>query len=167
MKRLVLTALGLAALTACASPATYAPQTSPRGQGFSEQRIENDRVRVTFRGAGSDNLINDYALLRAADLTLHEGYDWFHVVGRSQESAGYSSGPHMSVGVGGTNYGGHRGHGSAVGVGIGTGFDLGPGPMRTVTLEVKFGKGPRPDDRDAYDARSVSQSIRAHMGPPR
>src|SRR5436189_3527554 len=106
MKRLVLLSLCAAALTACATPAVYAPQTSPRGSGFSEQRIESDRVRVSFHGAGPASLINDYALLRAADLTLQEGYEWFHVVGRSEESAGYSSGPHMSVGAGGTNFGG-------------------------------------------------------------
>jgi hypothetical protein len=161
MKRLVLPAICVLALSACATPVTYAPATSPRSSGFTEQRIEADRVRVTFRGAGTDAQINDYALLRAADLALQEGYDWFQIVSRSRDVAG-SSGPRVSIGTGSTSYGRR----SAVGVGIGTGFDLGGGPMRTVALEVKFGKGPRPDNRDVYDARSVSQSIRSHMGAP-
>jgi hypothetical protein len=161
MKRLVIPALFALSLSACTTPLIYAPATSARGPGFTEQKIENDRIRVTFRGAGPDAQINDYALLRAADLTLQEGYDWFRVVGRSRDIRPGSN-SRLSIGTGGTSFGRR----SAVGVGIGTGFDLGPGPMRSVSLEVKLGKGPTPDDRDVYDARSVSQSIRAHMAPP-
>jgi hypothetical protein len=160
MKRIVIAALCLTALAGCATPVTYAPATSARGTGFSEQKIENDRIRVSFRGAGPDSQINDYALLRAADLTLQEGYDWFRVVQRDR-GVGPSTGPRMSVGTGGTSFGRR----SAVGVGVGTSFDLGGGPVRTVSLEVKLGKGPPPSDRDVYDARSVSQSIRSHMPP--
>ncbi len=161
MKRLVISAVCLIALAACATPLTYGPAMSARGSGFSEQKIESDRIRVTFRGAGPDAQINDYALLRAADLTLQEGYDWFRVVQRDR-GVSASSGPRMSVGTGGTSFGRR----SAVGVGLGTSFDLGGGPVRTVSLEVKLGKGPAPKDRDVYDARSVSQSIRSHLPPP-
>ena len=160
MKRLVIAALCSGLLAACATPVTYGPASSGQGTGFSEQKIERDRIRVTFRGAGPDSQINDYALLRAADLTLQEGYDWFRVVQRDRGVSG-SAGPRMSVGTGGTSFGRR----SAVGLGVGTSFDLGGGPMRTVSLEIKLGKGPAPADRDVYDARSVSQSIRSHMPP--
>jgi hypothetical protein len=159
MKRLVIAAVCLITLSACETPVTYGP-SSGRGSGFSEQKIENDRLRVTFRGAGPDAQINDYALLRAADLTLQEGYDWFRVVQRDR-GVSPSSGPRMSVGTGGTSFGRR----SAVGVGLGTSFDLGGGPVRTVSLEIKLGKGPVPTDREVYDARSVSQSIRSRLPP--
>ena len=55
MKRLAI--LGLAAsslaLVACASLAPYGAQGGPGGQGYSEQRIESDRFRVTYNGVGA------------------------------------------------------------------------------------------------------------------
>jgi hypothetical protein len=161
MKRLVLSAVCALALGACATPVSYGPAISPRASGFTEQRIENDRFRVTFRGAGQGAQINDFALLRASELTLQQGFEWFRIVGRS-EDVGQHNGPRMSVGTGSTNYGRR----SAVGVGIGTSFDLGGGPMREVALEIKMGAGPTPNDRDVYDARSVMTSVRSRMGPP-
>ena len=161
MKRLVLSVVCALALGACATPVSYGPAISPRASGFTEQRIENDRFRITFRGAGPDAQINDFALLRASELTLQQNYEWFRIVGRSQE-IGRDNGPRMSVGTGGFNYGRR----SAVGVGVSTGFNLGPGPMREVALEIKMGAGPRPNDRDVYDARSVMESVRSRMPPP-
>lgn len=158
MKRLLLISLSVAALAACATPVRYAPATSPRAAGFSEQRIESDRFRVTFRGAGPGAQINDYALLRASEVTLQAGYDWFRVVNRSEDVTG-GSGPSLSIGTGGGSFGRH----SAVGVGVGTGFDLGGGPTRTVALEIKLGRGPAPNDRDVYDARSVERSVRSRL----
>jgi hypothetical protein len=162
MKRLVLSAVCALALGACATPVSYGPAISSRASGFTEQRIENDRFRVTFRGAGPAAQINDFALLRASELTLQQNFDWFRIVGRS-EDIGRDSGPRMSVGTGSSSYGRR----SAVGVGIGTSFDLGGGPMREVALEIKMGAGPPPpNDRDVYDARSVMNSIRSRMPPP-
>src|SRR4051794_32660228 len=103
MKRLVLSALCALALGACATPVSYGPAISPRASGFTEQRIENDRFRITFRGAGPAAQINDFALLRASELTLQQNYDWFRIVGRS-EDIGRDSGPRMSVGTGSSSY---------------------------------------------------------------
>lgn len=158
MKRLVLPLLCAAALTACVAPATYQPATGSSGSGFSEQRIENDRYRVTFRGAGSSPQIQDYALLRASDLTLGAGYDWFDVVNRYEDANAYS-GSNVSVGTGVGSYGRH----SSVGVGVGLGtYQLGS-PTRTITLEIKMGKGAKPDAPHAYDARQVAEAVRGRM----
>jgi len=70
------------ALSACATLAPYGPQAGPNGQGFSEQRIESDRYRITYRGVGAPGPVADYALLRAADLTTQEGRDWFEITQR-------------------------------------------------------------------------------------
>jgi hypothetical protein len=54
MKRLTFSLIAVSALTlsACASLAPYGPQQAARGQGFSEQRIESNRFRVTYNGVG-------------------------------------------------------------------------------------------------------------------
>jgi hypothetical protein len=165
MKRVAIASLAAAGLVlgACASLAPYGPQMGPNGQGFSEQRIESDRYRVTYRGVGAPGPVADYALLRAADLTTQSGYDWFEITQRWIDGRPDSAGglrPSVSVGAGSSRYG--RYSSSGVGVGVGLNFS-GPQPTST-TLEVLMGRGQRPDRPNAYDARGVQESLRARMG---
>ena len=81
----IIAAAGLA-LSACASLAPYGPQTGQGGQGYAEQRIESNRFRVTYNGVGAPGPVADYALLRAAELTTAQGYDWFEVTQRWSRS---------------------------------------------------------------------------------
>lgn len=160
MKRfaIVLTGLSALALAACASLAPYGAQRGAGGQGFSDQRIETNRYRVSYNGVGAPARVADYALLRAADLTTEQGYDWFEVTqswtdGRPGGAGGVR--PSVSIGGGTSRYGGY----SASGVGVGVGLNFsGPQPTST-TLEVVLGHGQKPDRPNAYDARSVQQSI--------
>src|SRR6185369_1173595 len=111
--------------------------------------------RVTFQGGpgAPPAQVQDYALLRAADLAVAEGYDWFRVTDRMTRENGYS-GATLSLGFGGASYGHH----SATGVGVGAGgIPLGGGPALVATLEVLMGKGPKPSDGDVYDARGVQR----------
>ena len=164
MKRLTfsLIAVSALALTACASLAPYGPQQSARGQGFSEQRIESNRFRVTYNGVGAVGPVEDRALFRAAQLTVDQGYDWFEVTRRWIDGRPDSAGgvrPSVSIGAGSSRYGGYR----ASGVGVGLGFDLsGPQPTSTA-LEIVMGRGQRPDGPDVYDARGVQDAIRARL----
>lgn len=160
MKRLAIALTGLSALalSACASLAPYGAQQGPNGQGFSEQRIESNRYRVSYNGVGAAGRVADWALLRAADLTTEQGYDWFEVTqswtdGRPGGAGGVR--PSVSIGGGSSRYGGY----SASGVGVGVGLNFsGPQPAST-TLEVVLGRGQKPDRPNAYDARSVQGSI--------
>ncbi|MGA0606854.1 CC0125/CC1285 family lipoprotein [Phenylobacterium sp. VNQ135] len=157
MKRLILPALAGLALAACATqPTLYQPAAAPNAVGYSDYRIENDRFRVTFQGGpgASPQYVSDLALLRAADLAIANGYDWFRVTDRFMQGRG-DSGPRVGVGLGGADFGRH----SSVGLGLGTSFSLGGGPSAQVTLEVMMGKGERPRDRDTYDARSLRQNL--------
>lgn len=158
MRRL-LVILGLAAtLSACATaPTVYAPAMSASGVGFSELRIEPGRYRVTFRGGPGAPMaqVADYALLRAADLTLADGYDWFRVVDRYVAQSGYDSGPRVSVGAGGGS-GSYR---SSLGVGVGTSFNLGGGPSMTQTLEILMGRGAPPVGGEVYNAAEVRRTV--------
>jgi hypothetical protein len=159
MKRLLLSALATLALSACATePTHFQPAAGPSAVGFSEMRIEPGRYRVTFQGGpgAPPAQVQDYALLRAADLALAEGYDWFRVTERTTRQNGYSGGS-LSLGVGGASFGRR----SATGVGVSAGgIPLGGGPALVATLEVMMGKGPKPADPDVYDARGVQRSLR-------
>ena len=160
MKRLLLTVALCAGLSACASaPTVYTAANGPEAVGFSSYRIEPGRYRVTFRGGpgGSPEQVADYALLRAADIALADGYDWFRVSDRSMRHVGSNNGPRVSLGTGGGSYG----RGGGVGIGLGTSFDLGGGPALTQTLEVVMGKGEKPPGADVYDARG----LRSALGP--
>ncbi len=146
------------ALGACASLAPYGPQGGPGGQGYAETAIETNRYRVTYNGVGDPAPVADYALLRAAELTLERGFDWFEVTqrwtdGRLDPRGGVR--PTVSIGAGSSRYGGY----SSSGVGVGVGLNLtGPGATST-TLEIVMGQGAKPDRPSAYDAREVTRAL--------
>jgi hypothetical protein len=157
MKRLILPALAALSVAACATaPTVYQPAAGPTAVGYSDYRIEPGRYRITFRGGpgAPPQYVTDLALLRAADLALADGYDWFRVSDRFLQGQP-DKGPHISLGVGGASFGGH----SAVGVGVSNGFSLGGGPSVSATIEVLMGKGPRPTGVDVYDARALRENL--------
>lgn len=151
-------AASILVLGGCASLAPYGPQMGQGGQGYSEAPIESNRYRVTYNGVGDPGPVADYALLRAAELTLDRGYDWFEVTqrwtdGRPDPRGGVR--PSVSIGAGSGRYGGY----STSGVGVGVGLNLtGPGATST-TLEVVMGRGSKPDSPYAYDAREVTRAL--------
>jgi hypothetical protein len=152
------------ALSACAStPPSYAPAASAAAAGYSETQIESNRYFVTYRAPSSADaaLIQDYALLRAADLTLQNGREWFWVDRRSLDGQGQSRGPSIGIGVGGGSYGGRGGVGGSVGLSVPLG-NRGE-RARAATLEIRFGEGPKPDEPNAYDARSISTNLRSRL----
>ncbi len=73
-------------LAACATATPYQP-TESVGYGFREQRIEDNRVRITFRGntLTDRETVETYLLYRAAEVTLESGKDYFVVVTRDTE----------------------------------------------------------------------------------
>jgi hypothetical protein len=81
----IVMALGLGA---CASNPKYLPADTANGYGHYSTRLEENRYRIVFNGRQSTSLntTRDYALLRAAELTLQEGHDWFRIVDRETSS---------------------------------------------------------------------------------
>jgi hypothetical protein len=156
-----------ATLAACASTPTYSPAASANGPGYSETQIESNRYFVTYRASRpiDSGRLQDYALLRASDLTLQNGREWFWIDRRSvDEQAAYRSGPSVGVGIGGARIGGSSATGASVGINIPLGGSSGV-RAQSATLEVRFGEGPKPDDPNAYDARAVSQNLRSRLTP--
>lgn len=143
------------ALAACATAGPYAAAAKPGGPGYSEQRIENDRYRITYRGAANPNMASDYVVYRAAEIAVNNGYDWFIVDQRFTDRA-ESAGPRVSVGTGIGSYGRH----TSVGVGTSIGIPIGGGAKADSSLEARYGRGPKPADANAYDARQILQTLR-------
>ncbi len=149
-------------LTGCVTAVgtNYGPADT-KGYGYSDTRIESDRYRVTFAGDGatSPEAVEDYALLRAAELALANGYDWFRVVSRNL-SGEEKGGVGVGAGVGSGRYGRRSGVNVGVGGNLGT---IGARQLYTARLEVLFGKGEAPSGAGVYDAQSVADSIRSRI----
>lgn len=148
----------LFALAACAAagPLAYG-SADGKGFGYADQKIEDDRYRVTYRGSGGmpPEQVEDYALRRSAEIALQNGYDWFRVTGRSLEGE-ERGGVSVGTGFGTSSYGRRSG------VGVGVGADLGrigSQDYYTSRSEVIYGTGDAPDDGEVYDAQSVLESI--------
>lgn len=69
------------ALSACATATRYQPAQGNNKYGYSEQKIENNRYRVSFSGNSKTDrdTVQNYLLYRAAELTLAQGGDYFVV----------------------------------------------------------------------------------------
>jgi hypothetical protein len=163
----ILAIAAVLAISACASTPTYAPAANQSSAGYSETQIESNRYFVTYRApSGADqSLLYDYALLRAADITLESGRSWFWVDrrtfdGQSERRTGASIG----IGVGSARWSGNSAIGTSVGVNVPVGVQSG-GNARAATLEIRLGEGPKPDDANAYDARAIATNIRTRQTP--
>lgn len=106
-------------LIGCAStgPAPYQPVGPNGGFGFQERQIENDRFRVAYTASTPEDA-NDFALLRASEITKAEGYDHFQIVTGDQSVDGgvVTFTPHIGLGVGSVGY--RNRLGASVGIGI-------------------------------------------------
>lgn len=157
MRSLILFA-SAAILAGCATAVgtAYAPADS-KGYGFSETRIEDERWRVEFAGDGGTpaDVVEDYALLRAAELTVANGFDWFRIVSRGMDAQA-RGGVGIGAGVGSGSYGRRGGVSVGVGGNLGT---VGGKEFYTARLEILMGAGETPDDADVYDARDVIDNI--------
>ena len=167
-----LAALGLAA---CATSTPYQPAAGT-GYGFSEQRIEENRYRVTFRGNSSTTreTVENSLLFRAAELTLQNGYDYFVAVENDTEaSRSYSRSTSPAL-FGRYSYGYPGGYYAfpycAYGFGWGYPYDS---YTREITRYsavafISMHRGQKPaDNPQAFDARSVIENLRpVVLGPP-
>ena len=161
--RLISAALLSVALAACAaSPTPY--QAAGAEGGYSDQQLETDRYRVKFEGNSTTprEKVEDFALYRAAELTLATGNDYFKIVSKDVEPVvgsvrGVS--PGIGIGVGGGS--------SNIGVGVSTVFGGGGrADYSYVTyLDIIVYPGEKPaDDRDAYGAYDVIERLKPSVG---
>jgi hypothetical protein len=69
-------------LGACASTPGYRAAPNAAAAGYSEQLIDSNHWRVRYTGTTrmTSADVQDYALMRAAQLTLEKGGQWFQIV---------------------------------------------------------------------------------------
>ncbi|WP_298125747.1 hypothetical protein [Brevundimonas sp.] len=168
--------LGLAALaaltvSACATPTTYGPAGEGRYGGYAEQRLETDRFRVTFAGNSvtSREQVEMSLLLRAAELTVASGYDWFATAERATDRDtrffgtrdpwyGDRYGPFWSPAWRFSRSGAW----SPFDRRWGNDFDVRQVDRYEASAEIVMGRGTKPaGDPNAFDAREVI----ANVGP--
>lgn len=170
MRKIVILALTglLLSLTAC-SNTVYKQARGPMSMGYSDAPLEDGRYRITFRGRDF-NTAYDFALLRAAEITLAKGHTWFRVTGSfSDEDQDHRHNSHMSVGYG--NHG-HRHSRWGNSWDIGIGFPLGETYRSALhSIDIQLGSGDKPsggqDDDKVYDAASIKATIGPRVGGPK
>lgn len=158
-----ITALLLSALVlaACASATPYRAAQDRQDYGYQEQRLEDNRYRVSFAGnAHTDRqTVENYLLYRAAELTVANGKDYFIVVNSDTEK----NVEHHSTVVSPSftfGYGYHHGFGRHHGIGLG--FNIINSSFRDYEAfgVVVLKSGDKPSDNlQAYDAREVLQNL--------
>lgn len=181
-----LTLITALALSACETVNPYHPATSARGSGYSDQRLEQNRYRLTFKGDSTTRRadVEDFLLYRAAELTLASGYDYFMLGDRATDA-------HRQIET-------YPTFGPRFGPGFGPNFGYGPyspyfgwsyyAPrwgwrsyydpfwndmtVRQITeyqasAEVQMFKGEKPaGETRAFDARQVENNLHNKVMPP-
>ena len=158
MARLATSLLVLAAgllLAACAAPTPYQPAEG--GFGYSDQPLESNRYRVSFAGNSVTprDVVQNYLLYRAAELTVQKGCDYFTVVRQDLErstayhGSGFTNAPLL--------FDRHR----AIGWGVGTtSYSAYPIDSYAAFADIVVHQGEKPqDDPNAYDARDVLRQL--------
>lgn len=157
-------------LAACATATPYGPASTGGGYGFSDQQIEDNRFRITFRGNSltSRETVENALLYRAAELTLERGYDYFIAVESDTEaSRSYRSSAPAFYGRYGYGYPFHRPYYAFpyYAYGFGWGYPYEDYYTREITRYsavafIAMYQGEKPDDNPrAFNAREVMDNL--------
>lgn len=170
MKTLTI-AMVIAGISACAAPPEY-QAADTYGYGYSERQLSPDQYRIHFRSRGDDTAqAMDYAMLRASELTIEQGFDWFDVASRETLL------DHERV----TNT-----HPAVYSAKVSSDCELAAcsesrrpltsyqanlllGDERReveVIMEIRMGRGARPESLASYDAREVYAYLRHEADNP-
>lgn len=154
-------------LSACASQPAY-QAAKDNGYGYSETKLTDTQYRVLFKGRGSDTTkAMDYAMLRAAELTLEQGYDWFVVANKETLVDRQRTEPTTQVGFS-RRYNQVRECGlvtcrtyTSPTTQFETGIFVGGTQKSQIEsiLDIQLGRGTRPDTTQSFDARQVKANL--------
>ena len=165
-----------AVLCACASQTPYQPAEKRGAEGYTETMLTANRYRITFNGNAQTpaETVKDYALLRAGELTLEKGYDWFQLANSSNDKRVQTT---TTLGTG-LDFPGETAVYQRCGLvrcsttvatspGFSTGFDTANSTAIAAyssSLEIVMGKKPMPNSVESYDARQLVSSLRGLIG---
>ena len=180
LKTLAMTVAAGLALAACATATPYQPAglNGQRG-GYAEQRLENNRFRVSFSGNSvtSRDQVEMGLLLRSAELTAESGYDWFATVNRATDrDTRFVGTPDPFYSRYNSFYGPYwgpswrfyqRGYWSTWDPYWGRDRDIRQVDRYEATAEIVMGRGPKPaGDPNAFDAREVINNLGGRVTRP-
>lgn len=160
----LLLAVLLLSLTACSSAPDYR-SASAAGYGYSDTELGPNYHRVQFKLRGKNKgKAMDYALQRAAELTLSQGYDWFDLVEKETvvDRKTYEVTARLST------VSQHR-H-TSCGLLSCTSYqqtELAPEPetavdFTEVRIDIRLGKGVSPQGDSVFQAAEVVQRLKQH-----
>jgi len=72
-------ALSLTGLAGCETTPVYQAQTERNGEGYTDKQLAENRYRVAYHGSSATgrDVVEDFLLRRAAEVTLKAGYSAF------------------------------------------------------------------------------------------
>jgi hypothetical protein len=169
MKHILLIISLIIGVIGCASKPSYRA-AEKNGFGYFHSELGENRYRVHFKMKGTSRVsAMDYALLRAAELTQERRFDWFIVVDRqtvtdkgdkpkSSISANQHSNTVTKCGLLGCSsstqpsrqVGGHVQFGS-------------DDAMTESIIEIRLGKGIRPQEGSSYDAQAIIEAMNQQL----
>jgi hypothetical protein len=169
MKTLIILLSLTSLIAGCASQPDYR-QAKRGGQGYSEQKVTDDRYRIQYKSRHSDVAeTTNFALLRAAELTKEQGFDWFVVTSRETFVESEKVMPSSSIGAT---------HQREIVRDCGlltcqtrtrpsnelraeiTSGGASKNEVHAI-LEIRMGKGTRPE-AESYNAQDVVQNLKQH-----
>jgi hypothetical protein len=163
--------VALFTLGACASSPKYVAADKATQYGHYSYKIGENRYRVNFTGNRRASLqdTRDFALLRAAELTLAEGNDWFQIVDRETATTETEAPVRSGFGIERAYYVEDRCgliscsrsvRPTSYATYASMDFDAGRSQTsHSHSLEILMGKGEVPEDGNYYDAQSVVKAI--------
>lgn len=167
MNKWLIGILLVAVMAACSSTPVYRPAQSEADVGYRVIELTDNKYRVTFRGSRSTSAdtVRDYALLRAAEVTLQNGSDWFEVLqsdSTSEHRGGFSDAGGVATARRVTQSCGLLGctttvNPDYVGARVET---TRTAAYHTSTIEIALGEGEPEVPRRVYDAAQLASSIR-------
>lgn len=157
-----------ASLAGCASSPSYVAADGAGDYGHSSRKIAENRYRVNFTGNRNTSYeeTRDYALLRAAELTLAEGNDWFQVIDRESQTTETTRQPESRFGYQRAYYVSENcslvSCSRSVRPAAWSSMDIDtrrPETKHSHSLEIVMGQGQVPNDGHHYDAREVVKAV--------
>ena len=167
MKTNIVLLLTAILLGGCESQPDYREATKG-GFGYTESKFTDTQYRVNFKGRGTDkSKAMDYAMLRAAELTLEQGYDWFVVTDREilvdkenvqlSPQVGFSRRYATLTDCGALTCRTSRFPRSQ----FETGVFIGGSEQSEIEsiLNIEMGKGAKPNSGTSFDAKQVTENL--------
>jgi len=147
--RLLCCAALLAGLGACTGPTPYQPEIA--GFGYSEEEIEPNHYRVRFvvNAVTPRETLDKYVMLRAAEITLESGHQYFEIGEPKRTIKPYGIGPPTSTSSV------VRQRTLAAGSGIRRSFGADSIELYQTDVDVRVVDEQTPGDDEVHDANEV------------